>query len=84
MISRNILNKDGFLETPETPLPDNPDRKPQDKTLEPVVRTLDHPDQEERGREIEERAPPVHTTETLIQESSALRDMSKTGRTDEM
>lgn len=85
VISRNILNKDGFLETPETQLPDNPDRKPQDKTLEAVVRTLDHPDQEERGLEItDERAPPVRTTETLIQESSALRDMSKTGRTDEM
>ncbi|XP_056403290.1 cyclic AMP-responsive element-binding protein 3-like protein 4 isoform X2 [Hyla sarda] len=87
VISRNILNKDGFLENTETVLPENPgpEEQPHDKMLEEVIRTLDVT--EETELEVsDERVPPVSTPETLAlsQESSALRDMSKTGRMDEM
>ncbi|XP_069806009.1 cyclic AMP-responsive element-binding protein 3-like protein 4 isoform X2 [Dendropsophus ebraccatus] len=89
VISRNILNKEGFLEKTETALPNNPapEPQPQDKTVQEVIRTLT--DQEETELEVSnERVPSVSSLKekTLppIQESSALRDSSKTGRTDEM
>ncbi|XP_066464914.1 cyclic AMP-responsive element-binding protein 3-like protein 4 isoform X2 [Eleutherodactylus coqui] len=81
VISRHILNKDGFMESTETPPTDNPSpkRQPQDKLPETVVRTLHPPFQEEIAKE---RVLSISNSET--QESAALRDLAKTGRTDEM
>ncbi|XP_044129982.1 cyclic AMP-responsive element-binding protein 3-like protein 4 isoform X2 [Bufo gargarizans] len=84
VISRNILNKDGFLESTETALPDNPAPEAQDKRQEAgVVRPPDPPHTEKT-----ERTPPVSSTKKdrlpPVPESSALKEESKTGRTDEM
>ncbi|KAM4012997.1 cyclic AMP-responsive element-binding protein 3-like protein 4 isoform 2-T2 [Anomaloglossus baeobatrachus] len=84
VISRNILNKDEFVENMETALPNALPPEPQDKRAEPALRTLD---QEETRMEVsEDRVPPVSSkeTEALTQESAALREGSKTGRMDEM
>ncbi|KAM3909849.1 cyclic AMP-responsive element-binding protein 3-like protein 4 isoform 2-T2 [Leptodactylus fuscus] len=88
VISRNILNKDGFVESTETPIAANPAPEPQDKMAENIVRTPDIVEQDTRPEVSKDRVPPVISTEKetapLLQESAALRDLSKTGRTDEM
>ncbi|KAG8544046.1 hypothetical protein GDO81_023162 [Engystomops pustulosus] len=82
VISRNILNKDGFPESTESPAPDSPAPAPQDKTQD-VVTTQDLPSQEEASLKTSEEKISTETP-TPIQEGAAPRDMSKTGRTDEM
>ncbi|XP_069585054.1 cyclic AMP-responsive element-binding protein 3-like protein 4 isoform X1 [Ranitomeya imitator] len=83
VISRNILNKDGFVESTDTALPVAPPASPQDKRAEMEVRTLDPPDQEQTRLEVSmDRVPRIISEET--QESAAVRDGAKTGRTDEM
>ncbi|XP_073495308.1 cyclic AMP-responsive element-binding protein 3-like protein 4 isoform X2 [Phyllobates terribilis] len=83
VISRNILNKDGFVESTDTALAEASPANLQDKRAAPEVRTLDPPDQEQMRLEVSlDRIPPVPSKET--QESAAVRDGAKMGRMDEM